>query len=232
MPFNNSFDPGIMLGRLRDKYQGDPDYEEDWNIVCAALQASKGNYGQTTCGNFIDEKESARCFDSIINPNFFINEKEVKGRRLFDEKPQESLLMDEQQKVRIDRILHPTEETIKQGWTWGPIAVEIKKSNMALGPVYAQVLDYRQSVFRSSYLGYTRILPLIFAIFPVKAIYYDLQSISSTQIILQCNYNKYDKSLKFGTSNSTAFELSNNNLIVNSNFSPSTKKGSRSGIKK
>jgi len=180
--------------------------------------------GQVTAGNFKTEKEAEDCFDSSISSIFFYNEKEVPGRRLFDDKP--VAVGSNGQNVRIDRIIHPTPEAIKNGWEYGPVAVEIKKSNMALGPIFAQVLEYRQSIFRSKYLGYTRIMPTCFAIFPMYKITHDLHSITESQLILSCSL-AYGGGLKFGTHGKTAF-IVNQDKWESGKFTPTTRKGHRS----
>jgi len=180
--------------------------------------------GQTTYGEFKTEKEAEFFFDNNIPGKYFFNEKEVPGRRLFDDKPVK--VGSDGQGVRVDRIIHPTQSAIDAGWVNGPIAVEIKKSNMALGPIFAQVLEYRQSVFLSKYLGYSRIMPICFAIFPMYKITHDLHSITESQLILSCSKN-YNGGLKFGTHGKTALIATNNSFEVGK-FSPTTRKGHRS----
>jgi len=179
--------------------------------------------GQVTYGDFKTEKEAEFFFDNNLSKKFFINEKEVPGRRLFDDKPVKT--GSDGQNVRVDRIIHPTQFAIDAGWVNGPIAVEIKKSNMALGPIFAQVLEYRQSVFQSKYLGYVRLMPICFAIFPMYKITHDLHSISESQLILSCSKN-YNGGLKFGTHGKTAFIVNDESLEVGK-FSPTTRKGHR-----
>jgi len=179
--------------------------------------------GQTTFKGFSTEKEAELFFDKNLPVKYFNNEKEVKGRRLFDDKP--TAIDSDGQNVRIDRIIHPTSEAIIAGWKWGPIAVEIKKSDMALGPIFAQILEYRQSVFLSRFLGNSRIMPLIFAIFPMHRVTHDLHSMSESQLILSC-HPAYGGGIQFGTSGKSAFIVKETCLEVGA-FSPTIRKGHR-----
>jgi hypothetical protein len=214
------FDPKEMLEKLAEKYQDD----QSWLVIKDALEKSISR--QTTCGEY--ESEDAACigFDALINKDYFINEHEVKGRRLFDDKP-----ADCEQKVRIDRVLFPTQRAFDAGWIHGPIAVEIKKSNMAVGPIFSQVLEYRQSIFISKLLRNTRIMPLVFAIFPVQNITRDLHSLQENQIILSCYPKKtwpdHGNMLRLDTYGKVALEIMPNDIRVGGSFRPNTRKGHR-----
>lgn len=227
--FNGKFNKYEMWKSLRDKYEGEPEYADAWKLVDIALN---GKPPQTTIGEYKSEKEAAADFDSAINPDFFFNEAEVKGRRLFDDKPirrdirQERKEDDSAQKIRIDRILYPGKKAIDAGWTWGPIAVEIKKSNIPIGPIFSQVLEYRQSIFLSKTLHYTRIMPMVFAIFPSRDISHDLHSLQENQTILSC-YLKYGATLRFGTFGTNALEISPSGMLVGGSFKPNSTKGHR-----
>jgi len=180
---------------------------------------------QCTSGNFKLEIDAERFFDSVINETYFFNEKQVVGRRLFDDKP---INREENgQNLIPDRILHPTQEAFKSGWKWGPIGVELKKSNIKLGPVFGQVLEQRQSVYLSKHLYYTRIMPLLFAIFPVEEIKHNLHSISMTQLILSCTYKQYNRVLKFSSGNVFVLSLGESGIETNPNWKPTTRKGHR-----
>jgi hypothetical protein len=183
---------------------------------------------QLTCGEFNTECEAANFFDQKINQSFFIIEPEVKGRRLFDDKPTKDA---NGQNLRIDRILHPTKRAILSGWRFGPIGVEIKKSNVAIGPVFAQVFEQRQSIFLSKHLGYTRISPAIFAIFPVEKLSHDLHSLSETQSILQCHWHGYHNAIRIGTSGKNILWIYSDRIEVMPEWQPTTKKGHRGPVK-
>lgn len=179
---------------------------------------------QVTSGAFATEKETELFFDSKINSDFFVIEKEVSGRRLFDDK---CIKRDaKQQTVRIDRILHPTRLCYKKGWHYGAIGVELKASSMALGGIFAQVLEQRQSIFCSKFLNNTRIMPSFFAIFPLDKIKGDLHSLLHTQLILACSYQKRNNAIRFSNGNFNILEIGSD-ICVNENYQPSTKKGHR-----
>ncbi len=216
------FNPQEMLDKLAEKYQDDP----MWREVSFALKDSIRK--QTTCGEFKSETDACAAFDGLINPDFFYVENEVVGRRLFDDKPVDS---DQGQGVRIDRLLFPTQKAFNAGWIYGPIAVEIKKSNMAIGPILSQILEYRQSVFISKRLRNTRIMPLVFAIFPAQHISHDLQSLQENQIILSCHSKKIypdnGQMLRIDTFGRMVLEIMSNGLNVGPSFKPNIRKGHR-----
>lgn len=178
---------------------------------------------QLTSGTFKLESETELFFDSKVSSRFFTIEREVPGRRLFDDKPKDSFT----QNLRIDRILHPTQLCYKSGWYYGPIGVELKASDIKLGGIFAQVLEQRQSLFRSSFLHNTRIIPSFFAIFPAYKIVGDMQSLLNTQFILACHYNKYDGSLCFSSGNKNILSVNKEKIIVDKNWKPSEKRGHR-----
>lgn len=174
--------------------------------------------------DFSTEKDAESFFDSKINSNYFIIERQIPGRRLYDDKPVKE---SDTQWLIPDRILHPTEKTFNLGWKWGPIAVEIKKSNMAIAPVFAQVMEQRQTILRSTHLLNTRIMPLLFAIFPCDGLTGDLHSISETQLILSCSYNKYHDSIKICMPSKHVLEIYPDQLQINLSWMPTSRKGSR-----
>jgi len=206
-----------MKERLFEKYKDNPAFVSDLENVMGCINE---RLSQTTCGEYQTEKDAEEAFDSMINHEYFINEKEVVGRRLFDDKPTEN----DGQRVRIDRVLHPTRKAVASGWVYGPVAVEVKKSSMAFGPILAQALEYRQSVFFSKVLNNTRFLPLVFAVFPSFGITHDLQSLQHSQIILSCHIDR--NRLRFGLNGINAVDISSTGISIGG-FIPTTKKGHR-----
>lgn len=188
------------------------------------LKVSSCSLGQTTCNNFQTEKEAEQFFDSCVNSDFFVAEKQVKGRRIYDDKPQKA---DQQngQNLKPDRILYPTKLAFDSGWKWGPIGVEIKKSDIKVGPVFTQVLEQRQALYYSKHLHGARIMPMIFAIFPTEQIKYDIHSISERQLIVSCRYNDKYRQLQFCTHSRNILSISEDGIWVNSSWMPSTSKG-------
>ena len=207
------------LQTLSDRHGNNPALKSELELISSTLTAIVDS-NQTTCGDYETEKDAEYAFDERINPDFFVMEKEVVGRRLFDDKPTDS----DGQRVRIDRLLHPTLKAVCAGWKYGPIAVEIKKSNMAFGPILSQVMEYRQSVFFSRVLNNTRILPLIFAVFPSESIKRDLQSLQHAQAILSCH--TINGGLRFGLNGITAVSISTSGVSIGG-FEMTTKKGHR-----
>ena len=176
---------------------------------------------QVTDAGFESEKKAETFFDKKINLHFFAIEKQVKGRRLFDDKCTKG-----EQNLIIDRILHPTIHAVEAGWRYGPIGVELKKSNIALGGIITQILEQRQTLFLSRFLNNTRILPTIFAIFPVSHIKGDIHSLMNVQLILACSYRKFTNSIRFSNGNFNVLDIGEN-IYINENWRPSVKKGHR-----
>lgn len=188
--------------------------------------ANNKSLHQVTCGEFVTENEAYTLFDQHMDRNpFFVNEREVTGRRLFDDKPVP--VGGGGQVLRVDRIIHPTEDAMQEGWIWGPIGVEIKKSNMAVGPVLAQVLEQRQSIFRSKVHQNARIIPLLFAIFPTQGISHDLHSLLETQSIMTCHYHRYKNAIRFGFPGKNVLSVYRDHIEVSNKWQPSTTKGHR-----
>jgi len=198
------------------------------------------HYTQMTICDFSDEEKSAEHFDSLLSDQkFFSVEKEVCGRRLFDDKPTKT---DKNgQSLRIDRLLHPQQAAYENGWKWGAIGVEIKKSDIAIGGIIAQVLEQRQSIFRSKQLFNSRITPMIFSVFPTNFFVGDVASVFVSQGILSCKPLTSQNGIEFlmcgGKDNNKNFikwpilRIEKNKITVNKNWKPSTAKGHR-GLKK
>ena len=179
---------------------------------------------QVTSGDFSLESETEIFFDQKINQLFFTIEPQVFGRRLYDDKFVKRGA--KEQVLKIDRILHPTQLCFDKGWKYGPIGIELKASNIAIGGVFAQVLEQRQSIFCSKFLNNTRIMPSFFAIFPLDKISGDMHSLLHSQLILACSYHKYNNVIRFSNGNLNILDVGSD-ICVNSNYKPSTKKGHR-----
>jgi len=214
----------LYLKKLSDRHGNNPELQDELSNISSCLN-SIVELQQTTCGDYETEKDAEYAFDSMVNRNYFVVEKEVPGRRLFDDKATDV----DGQRVRIDRLLHPTSSAVGAGWKYGPIAVEIKKSKMAFGPILSQVIEYRQSVFLSRVLNNTRVLPTIFAVFPSQRITHDLQSLQHAQAVLSCHTIK--DGLRFGLNGLTAVDMSTSGLRIGG-FELTTKKGHRGREKK
>lgn len=112
-------------------------------------------------GPWSTEKEALAAFDEIVTRiGLFKIRREVPGRLL------QPRIDQEDKNVRIDRILTPTDELFKRGWSHGPIGVEAKSPGEKLGPCISQVIDYSRSVFTIKE-GYRILLSWIF-IWPVE----------------------------------------------------------------
>jgi len=175
-----------------------------------------------TTGNFSTHKAAEAFFDKMLGSEFFRIEKEVMGRRLFDDKP---VWGGNGQIMRLDRILHPTEKARNIGWKYGAIGVEIKKTGEKIGGVFTQVLEQRQGLYQSNELRGTRILPTVFAIFPSENPGGVIHSLAISQVILFCF--PMDDSIIFTDGNYKIISISEDHFYVNPKWSPSTRKGHR-----
>lgn len=195
----------------------------------APVEQPNRDFGQLTCGDYETEKDAHDFFKGFFSGcPFFVYEPEVRGRRLYDDLPVSK--DHDGQNLRIDGILHPLDHAFDAGWKLGPIGVEIKKSRTAVGPVIAQVLEQRQTLFVSAHLKGTRFKPTMFAVFPCHGVSHDLHSLFETQSILACDYSGYRDSIKFKMPGKNALEIIRADqwqCIVHPGFAPTTKKGHR-----
>lgn len=181
---------------------------------------------QKTCGNFATENDACEFFDRFMEGNkFFVVESEVKGRRLYDSQPLDPKA--NWQGLRIDRILHPTINAFQAGWGFGQIGVELKKSGIKIGGVIAQVIEHRTTVFMSKYLCNTRIMPIMFAVFPMEKLLNDVASFCAQHNILSCSYNKYSNCLKFTSPSRNCLEIYKDRITLHKDWKPCVRKGHR-----
>lgn len=101
-----------------------------------------------TCGNYSTEPESVAEFDKFIaSSGLFSIKPEVRGEII------QPRIHTKDKGVRVDRLLFPTQRLVGMGWDHGIIGVECKKSNMKIGAVFAQTMDYSRAVWTSSGSG-------------------------------------------------------------------------------
>jgi hypothetical protein len=95
----------------------------------------------TTAGIWTDEKDAAEAFDRLVEPSgFFRFYREVRGT-LIQPRP-----CQQDKSVRIDRLLIPTAKL--NGWTYGCIGVEFKRSGTKIGRPISQMLDYSRALWQ------------------------------------------------------------------------------------
>lgn len=95
-----------------------------------------------TCGDYATEIEAAAAFDLLVPTDLFVIHREVTGRLAWPLFGQHHGT-----KVRIDRILQPTDTAIGLGWECGCVGVELKRSGTKVGRPIGQMLDYLRSTF-------------------------------------------------------------------------------------
>lgn len=111
--------------------------------------------------HFEAEKDAEQWFDDVLDESgWFTTYKEVVGSYLHP-RPLADVKV-----PRIDRLLIPTRALIEQGWTYGAIGVEIKRSGLPLGRPVSQIMDYTRAVFRLCAYGDMLIMPSFIFLFP------------------------------------------------------------------
>lgn len=128
-----------------------------------------------TCGNYSTESESVADFDKFIaSSGLFSIKPEVTGEII------QPRLKTKDKSVRIDRLLFPTRKLVDFGWNHGVIGVECKKSNMKIGPVFAQTIDYSRAVWTSGESG-IMIMCKYYFIWPLGKVSGPLHSVMQQQ---------------------------------------------------
>lgn len=94
-----------------------------------------------TTGSYATEEEAKADFIAHINDDHWDVAHEVRGEVI---QPKIGV---EKSAVSADYILFPKENIIAQGWTIGPICVEVKRSGVKLGHVFSQAQDYLRCLF-------------------------------------------------------------------------------------
>jgi|SanBayMetagenome_1026888.scaffolds.fasta_scaffold02213_12 hypothetical protein len=80
-------------------------------------------------------------------------------------------------KVTADYILWPKQSLISQGWSIGPVIVEVKKSGHKLGPLLSQAFDYMRCQFSPA--PGVSVRPKFCVVFPLARVQETVQSIMS-----------------------------------------------------
>ena len=114
-----------------------------WATTAQPIQSTYLERWPGTCGNYATEAEAAAAFDSLVPTDLFVIHREVTGRLAWPLYGQ-----GEATRVRIDRVLQPTDTAIKLGWACGYIGVELKRSGEKVGRAISQMLDYLRSTFQ------------------------------------------------------------------------------------
>lgn len=112
-----------------------------------------------TFGDFETEEDSCKRFDEIFCKTlerYFSVFKEVKGTYVVN-----AHCLDKSN-CRIDRILVPKTPLIEQGWEFGAIGVECKRSGIKAGKPLSQCIDYRDAAFKFGSGGFTIMLEQVF----------------------------------------------------------------------
>ena len=143
----------------------DPEWEElpPWEKWRANL----------TTGGYATEEDAKSAFISHVNDDHWYVEQEVTGEVIFP-KPD-----CERSHVRVDYVLFPKPSMIQNGWTAGPICVEVKRSRYKLGDVVNQAMDYMRCVFNGP--RGQRFQPKYCIIFPLDRVGETVQSIMANQ---------------------------------------------------
>lgn len=134
----------------------------------------------------LTEVENLSRFDAkIAGSKMFRSYSEVEGSYLH------SLPGEAMKKCRIDRVLSPTNLALASGWTLGPVGIEAKAGNLAIGKGLAQAMDYRRAAFRMNG-GYDVILRWIF-IYPAQKQSGPLESVMAQHGVGSCFWGYHDE---------------------------------------
>jgi hypothetical protein len=123
-----------------------------------------------TCGEYATEPDSVAALLSIVNPAHWLVMQEVNGWML-----QPRMDTAGGGRARIDVLLQPTRELIEQGWRWGIVGIECKKSETKVGRVVSQAMDYTRCVWDTPN-GFAVMSRFVF-IWPCESPGNDLQSV-------------------------------------------------------
>lgn len=155
---------------------------EGWDFT--DIQPSRNTY---TTGDWLTETDSAAALDQILlSLDAFHVHQEVTGY------PLQPRLDTHLQRLRIDRVLIPKTHLIAQGWDYGPIGIEIKKSRTKIGPVISQMLDYSRALWQvASNPGVWFALQCVF-LWPLEQTSGPIASILNQQRLGSAETDRYD----------------------------------------
>lgn len=135
------------------------------------IEAADSFLLDATTGPYGTEEEAKSAFISHVDDSHWEVLSEVTGQVLYPK------LGCQTTSVRADYVLFPKEPLGSDGWSVGPICVEVKKSGAKLGPVICQAQDYMRCAFEApSGLVF---IPRFCVIFPLRRVAGNLQSIMS-----------------------------------------------------
>lgn len=123
-----------------------------------------------TCGEYVTEPDSVAALLSIINPAHWSVRTEIDGWMLHPRPDTQGSGW-----VRIDAILKPTPLLIEQGWRWGFVGIECKRSGKKIGRVISQAMDYTRCVWNLPN-GIDVMTKFVF-VWPCEPVKDDLQSV-------------------------------------------------------
>ena len=167
---------------------------------------------ESTIGNFKDEAEACKLFDEVIeSTDVFRMYKEVWGKIIFHHHWKE-----DKRDIRIDRILIPTKKTEDAGWTLGIVGVEIKKSNVKIGPPLAQSEDYLDAVWFITKAQLAIHLSHVF-LFPCGELHNNMASVCAQSHLGQFNLTRYKIHIKTGESTLFYYNISNGEISCKDN---------------
>lgn len=174
-----------------------------------------------TGGEFETEALAWEHFDSVLGKcQAFAVHKEVRGEYL------QPRLATEDKTARIDRILIPRKEAIDAGWTDGAIGIEGKRSNMKVGRLISQAMDYSRCVWEldRGVPGLLLMLRWVF-IFPSDTQFGDVASIMCQNRIGYVTH--YNRSISFNVGAQHGIVINDDGSIRTTKLAMGGKRGSR-----
>jgi hypothetical protein len=153
-----------------------------------------------TTGEYADEQQGVAALDRLLEKaDLWHIYPEVRGI-VAQPRPEQA-----DKTVRIDRVLVPNRRLIDLGWRHGTIGIEAKRSGVKIGPVIAQAMDYRRSVWQVGEAGTSVWLDWCF-IWPMAKQHGPLASVLSQQRIGSVNSSRWHL-LYFQAGESTVLEV-------------------------
>ena len=123
-----------------------------------------------TCGEYATEPDAVAALLSVVNPTHWHVLQEVHGWMLHPRIDTTGT-----GRPRIDVLLQPKKLLIESGWRWGHVGIECKKSDVKLGRVISQLMDYTRCVWETPN-GFNVMSRLNF-IWPCDPVKNDLESV-------------------------------------------------------
>lgn len=127
--------------------------------------------------------------------------------------------------MRIDRLLVPTQKLVDLGWRHGIIGIEIKPTNVKLGPPLAQAMDYSRTAFTLPGGGF-QVVPSWVFVFPFEKEHGPLASVMAQNRVGTATISKWSL-LTLRCGEATILHIANDGTVRVGTHTVGNKAGSR-----